>query len=297
LRLEPRRRGAPRWLSGQFETVAHDGIESRMLVVRDITRRVELEQEAAHREAELQRLSRQNAMGDMAMIIAHELGQPLAATSNFLRGVVARMDTRGIDEPDLRYGIDNAAKQLVRAAQIVASVKRYVQRTESTASEVDLTDVVRESLYFAGLTAAEHGVKLEQNLDSDPLRITAEQVLLGQVVLNLCGNAIEEAAVLPADRRLVHVVTYRDGVDACCAVCDQGRGLNFEGDRWSDRGFSDKPDGAGIGLMLCERILDRHGGELEIAPHYPDGLESPARGTQVIMRLPLVTGSMEPTPQ
>src|SRR5699024_5663678 len=72
-RLRPRAGEEPPWLSGQLETIAHDGIESRVLVVRDISAKVGMEQEAARRDAELQRVSRENAMGDMAMTIAHEL--------------------------------------------------------------------------------------------------------------------------------------------------------------------------------------------------------------------------------
>ncbi|WP_435199187.1 PAS domain S-box protein [Janibacter sp. GS2] len=287
LRMRPRG-GSQRWLSGHLEEVAHDGIESRMLVVRDITARVELEREATRRDAEVHRLSRQNAMGDLAMIIAHELGQPLAATNNFLRGAMARMDSRAVDEGELRYGLDNAAKQLTRAAQIVASVKRYVQRTESAGTAADLTDVVRETLYFAGLSAAEHGVTLVEDLSAEPLGVFGEPVLLGQVVLNLCGNAIEEASSLGPERSRVRVVTYRDGDHACCSVTDQGRGLVLPRDGLAGPGFGTKPDGAGIGLMLCERIVERHGGELVFDTHGPDATDGSRRGTRAEVRIPLV---------
>lgn len=288
LRLRPRHEGAPVWLSGQVENVAHDGIESRVLAVRDITSKVELELEAARRDAELQRLSRQDAMGDMAMTIAHELGQPLAATNNFLRGAVARMDAPGSHDKALRYGIDNAMQQLTRASAIVASVKRYVQRTESPATRIDLNDVARESLYFADLTAADNGVIIDQVLCQDALPIMGEQVLLGQVILNLAINAIEEVAPLSADRRRIVVHTYVEDGHACCTVVDEGRGLNPDLDGAATSGFLRKSDGAGIGLMLCERILERHGGELDISPNRPLGHDHAPRGTRVGVRIPMV---------
>ncbi|WP_346007875.1 sensor histidine kinase [Janibacter terrae] len=288
LRLQPRSSDNPPWLSGQLETVAHDGIESRILAVRDITGKVALEEAAAHRDAELQRVSRENAMGDMAMTIAHELGQPLAASNNFLRGVVARMDAPNPREAAVRYGIDNALQQLARASEIVASVKRYVQRTETPSSPADLTDIVRDSLYFAGISAAEQSVVLDTHLAASPLRVTGESVLLGQVVLNLLTNAIREVTPLSADRRCIQVRTFEEDGRACCSVVDEGRGMPAGPDGATPSGFvRSTGGGAGIGLMLCERIVERHGGELEITPNHPFGPEREPRGTRATVRIPL----------
>lgn len=288
LRLELHRDGHPVWLSGDLENVAHDGIESRLLAVRDITGRVRLEQEAARRDAELQRISRQNAMGDMAMTIAHELGQPLAAANNFLRGASARMDGPEPQKAAVRYGIDSAMQQLTRVSEIVASVKRYVQRTETPESPVDLTDVVRESLYFARLTAGDHGVIIDADLDRGSLPIVGEPVLLGQVVLNLCINAIQEVTSLSADRRRVRVTTFSEGDAACCSVSDEGRGMPSE-DGVPASGFVRRSGGSGIGLMLCERILERHGGELDVAPSTASAGDGEPVGTRVTFRIPVAT--------
>ena len=291
LRLQPRSGEDPPWLSGQLETVAHDGIESRILAVRDITGKVALEQEAAHRDAELQRVTRENAMGDMAMTIAHELGQPLAASNNYLKGVVARMDAPDPQVAAVRYGIDSALQQLARASEIVASVKRYVQRTETPSSSVDLTDVVRDGLYFARISAAEQSVVIDADLAGSPLRVSGEGVLLGQVVLNLLTNAIREFTPLSADRRCIQVRTFEEDGRACCAVVDEGRGIPAGLDGATPSGFvRSTGGGAGIGLMLCERIVERHGGELEITPNHPFGPDHDPRGTRAIVRIPLDPG-------
>ncbi len=81
--------GGTRWLLGNIEVVEHDGIRSTMVTVRDITTRTQMERENQYQQANLQYMARYNAMGDMAMTIAHELGQPpLAAAGNYLKGAV-----------------------------------------------------------------------------------------------------------------------------------------------------------------------------------------------------------------
>lgn len=291
--LEVRGADQTRWVSMDVETIPHDGIESRIAALRDITERVELARRDDYQQAKLQYLSRYNAMGDMAITIAHELGQPLAAARNCLTGIQSRIATGKIASEDLRYGLDLAERQLTRASEIVSSVKRYVQRFESSITRVGLNKIVEDSLYFARLRAAEHGIELRADLSEEDLPVLAERILVGQVVLNLCFNAVEEVAeALPALPRVL-VRTYREGETACCEVVDEGRGLAgaLEGTGVRDP-FSTKEGGSGIGLVICERIMERHGGELVLGPNQP-------AGTVATAKLPIASveeGLGEPSP-
>lgn len=278
--------GGVTWLAGELERVDHDGMSSFVYTVRDVTDRVELERSHAYQQANLQYLSRYNAMGDMAMILAHELGQPLAAGTNFLRGLQARTVDGALPPESLAYGLDAIAKQLSRAGEIVASVKRYVRRIESTMATIDLGTTVDESLYFVRLRAAERGVEVDVEHHPEPLPVEGESVLIGQVLINLCFNAIDEI-VAPAitDKRLT-VRTFAEGRHACVSVIDRGSGIPVtiaatEGDRLATGAFSTKRDGAGIGLILSEHIVERHNGELDYASNHP-------HGTIATVRLPLL---------
>lgn len=288
--------GTTRWLSGQAEKVDHDGMTSTVLAVRDITSKVEMEQAHEYQETNLQYLARYNAMGDMAMIIAHELGQPLAAAGNFLSGILTRLDSGRYTDHDIRYAVERARQQLGRSADIVSSVKRYVQRIESPVTVSDLNAITTESLYFARLRASEHGVDIDCELAEGALPISGEQILIGQVIINYCFNAIDEmAAVADPEQRRVRVRTFIEGDRACCAIEDWGRGLeqaqqqdlpegrlrhSTTGNRLLMAPFSAKQDGAGIGLVLSERIVERHDGEVVVSDNDPCG-------TVITMRLPL----------
>lgn len=273
--------GTTVWLAGGFERIDHDGITSRVAVVRDVTEKIELERRHAYQEANLQYLSRYNAMGDMVMVLAHELGQPLAASANYLRGIKARAATDPSVTDGLAYGIEELEKQLARAGEIVASVKRYVRRIESTSAPIDLEETLEESLYFVQLRAAELGVEMRVESSPDPLPVHGESVLIGQVIINLCFNALEEIILPSTEVKELTVRSFREDDWACVGVLDQGRGIaRLPGESLLTGAFSDKQDGSGIGLILSEHIVERHEGELQFLQNEP-------RGTEVRMRLPL----------
>lgn len=270
------------WLSGVCETIAHDGIESLMVVVRDISSRVKLEEENRYQQVHLQYLSRYNAMGDMAMIIAHELGQPLAAATNYLSGLQARVKSGSFRAGDGHYGVERALEELARSSAIVSRVKRYVQRIETEPLRCDLNTIATDACYFAKLQAIEQGVEVRVDLTPGTLEFLGEPVLLGQAILNFCSNAIEEVVAAGCAERWIGITTGADAEHVWCAVSDPGRGLEpLTGDRLLQGAFSTKSDGSGIGLILSERIINEMGGEMHIASREPTG-------TVITVRMPKI---------
>ena len=275
--------GQLRWLAGNLDNIIEDGGLLRVLTVRDISGKVEWEKRNAYQEANLQYLSRYNARGDMAMILAHDLGQPLAAATNYLGGVGRRLEAGKTDDQGVAYGIEQATKQLQRASDIVNSVKRYVRRIESTSSVFDLNEAVEESLYFARLRAEEKGVVILSELHPEPLMVTGESVLIGQVIINICMNALDEIVLPTTQEKVMRLRTERDGQKVYVLVSDQGRGMKESppADLLAAGAFSSKKDGSGIGLIISEHIVQRHGGHITYETNQP-------RGTTVRITLPQV---------
>lgn len=261
-----------RWLACDLEDVRFEGSSYRVLTVRDITDRVEAEKHSAAQDTQLQYLSRYNAMGDMAMVLAHDLGQPLAASLNYLSGLKSRLSAPGIDPKVIHYGIGMVKKQLERASEIVASAKRYVRRSESTKSTFNLPDTVEESLYFVRLRAAEEQVDVHVDLGTQPLILEGESVLIGQVIINLCMNAIDEISCPETIVNELDIKLSEFGGVASLTISDQGRGMQtVPANRLAAGAFSSKEDGSGIGLIISEHIAQRHGGSIVFAPNHPQG--------------------------
>lgn len=260
---------APRWYAA---TCQHIEIESdlrgRMLLFYDITDRVRAEEQHRRDTQHLDHLARYNAMGDMAMAIAHEVSQPLAAAYNFVEGARGRL---GAEHGSVLRGLDNAVRQIDRAGRILASLRQYVGRLEQSEQLTDLNAIVRDCAYFIELRAQEHAVAVEFDLAVEPLPVRCENVLIGQVVMNLAFNAVDEMARRPETERTVRVTTRRgEGDCAELAVRDRGHGPPSD-DRIFDGVFTSKENGSGIGLALSHRIVTRHGGTIDVHPNEPRG--------------------------
>lgn len=272
--------GIPQWLTGQLEAVDHDTVTSLAFVVRDKTEQVELQRQSAQQQANLNYLSRQNAMGDMAMMLAHELGQPLSASSNFLSGLEVRLRD-GSPSAALEEGLAQVKHQIDRASSIVRAVKQYVSRFESSSTLQDLNDTIRESLYFVSLRAEESQIHLIEDLTEEQLPVRAENVLIGQVIINLCFNAIDEIIASNTDDRSITISSKRIDDSVHVDISDAGRGFPWTTlDSSFDTTFSRKDHGSGIGLTISKQIMDRHDGNLELLPRA-------AQGTTARITLPL----------
>jgi PAS domain S-box-containing protein len=264
LRLEVRRAaGTSVWLEGSVEWLPEQETDAYLLILHDVSNRVRDEKQ---RDLELRHenhLARYNAMGDMAMAVAHELGQPLAAASNFLAGARAGIRTLAEHHPErvaqVEYGVSSAVRQIDRVATIVSALRAFVGHLEHVQQIVDLNDVVAECLYFIELRARAHHVRVDVQVDPMPLPVRCERVLTGQVVMNLCFNAIDEMSHVSEQNRVLLIETARQPDSAVLTVSDRGRGLDRNP---FDESFTSKEHGSGIGLALSHRIITRQHGSI-----------------------------------
>lgn len=263
------------WLEGTLERLADQDDDDLLMILHDVSGRVHRE---VRRERELQRenyLARYTAMGDMAMAIAHELGQPLAAAGNFLAGATRHagvLEASGTLPHEaaehLRYGIGSAVRQIDRASSIVSAVRSFVGHLEHTEQVLDLREVIDECLYFVRLRAVAPGVEVLVHRYPEPVPVRCERVLTGQVLLNLCFNAIDEMARCPTGDRRLAITVDAQGGEAVVTVDDHGRGLPR--DPFAES-FTSKEHGSGIGLALSYRIITRQHGRIWAEPRTGGG--------------------------
>jgi two-component system sensor kinase FixL len=256
--------GSVHWHQGTCRhiEIEHD-LTGHLLHFRDITEQVEAENLRRLDQNALEYLARYNAMGEMAMAIAHELSQPLAAIGNFLEGAIVRLEDASAPRAGIAWGLESAVRQVDHAATIIKSVREYVVKLERAEAAADLNDIVSEVRYFIETKARESQVQVEIVLCAAALPVSCEKVLIGQVILNFAFNAIEEMTRFAPPLRRICISTERLDGTAVLQVQDDGGGIDaVQHQRLFDGFFSSKISGNGIGLALCKNIISRHRGDI-----------------------------------
>ena len=235
-----------------------------MSSVVDITAQKRAEEQQQQREAQLQRVQRVITVGEMASTLAHELNQPLAALVNY---AAAAKSLAAQGKPEL-LGDSLAAlsTQALRAADIVGRIRRWVRQHPETREPCDLHAAVDQSLaLLLRAEARRHGVPVRLERAREPVCVSADRVLLEQVVLNLGLNALQamQSHTAAAHSPELLLRTAADAGQASLQVLDRGPGLPPEvAERLFEPFFTTRSDGLGLGLNICRSIVESMGGAL-----------------------------------
>lgn len=243
---------------------------------------------AANRKlTEIERASRLHQLGEMAAGLAHEINQPLAAIMYTLSGAVRRARGGELNNAQMLDVLQAAIAHTQRAAEIVARVRGLTTRPVPDKTRVCLNAVVREMLELSRLGDSERDgppVHLLEELAPHLPPVLGDKVQLEQVMLNLLTNAIHAARQTGQRDGRVLVRSDGDSQTVEVSVWDNGPGLApAERQRMFEPFFTTKPDGIGLGLAICQTIVEDHGGHIR-AEATPEG------GLLLSLRLPAATG-------
>jgi two-component system sensor kinase FixL len=260
--------------------------------VRDVTERQETQARLQELQSELLHVSRLSAMGQMAAALAHELNQPLTATTNYLRAGQRLLDAPAPPDPArLRQAMALAADQTLRSGLIIRRLRDFLARGETERRPEGAAKLIEEASALALVGAKERGVTVRLQVDPAAPRVLADRVQIQQVLLNLIRNAIE--AMREAERRELVVGVSAAGEMALFSVADTGPGLAPEvADRLFQPFVTTKPHGMGVGLSICRTIVEAHGGRIWTEPNRGGGDGGGTGGT--VFRFTVPAAASEP---
>jgi signal transduction histidine kinase len=235
-------------------------------------RRQAAELEAAHWRERLAHLVRVHTAGEMSVALAHEITQPLGAIENYALAARRRLAAEASPKNALVLELlDKMIGQATRAGDVVTRMRGMVQRHELELKPVDLERAVRSCLDMLRMDCDQHEIALELNLEDELPIIVVDEIHLQQVTLNLLRNAMEAIVDSASDERRISVNIARQPQTLCVTISDTGSGI-AEGDleRIFESFYSTKAKGLGVGLAICRRLIEAHGGALW-ASHAPGG--------------------------
>lgn len=253
--------------------------------IQDLTERQETQFRLEELQNELAHVSRISAMGTMASSLAHELNQPLSAIANYLEGAAQLLENPDHENvATARAALLEASQQSIRAGRIVRGLRDFIGRGDSEKRIESLSRLVSEANALALIGAKEQGVEVIFHFDPEVDRILVGKVQLQQVLVNLIRNGIEAMAHSPRKRLVIRSEKHDRGF-VRVSIADTGSGIDAEvAGRLFEPFLSTKDDGMGLGLSICQTIIEAQGGMI---------WAEPAVGGGTIFYFTLVRADME----
>ncbi|MCL6684477.1 sensor histidine kinase [Sphingomonas alba] len=231
--------------------------------IHDITHRQETDLRLQDLQSELAHVGRVSEMASLASSLAHELNQPLTAIANYCEA--ARDLIPETSDPNLmlvREAVDEAAKETIRAGQIVHRLREFVRPGDADRRVESLARLVTEANALALVGSREHGIEVSVQLDPDADEVFVDRIQIQQVLTNLIRNAIDAMLDSPIRSLTIRSAPAPDDMVAL-SVEDTGSGIASDVADQLFRPFvTTKQTGMGIGLSICRTIIESHGGRI-----------------------------------
>ncbi|QDX26343.1 PAS domain S-box protein [Sphingomonas suaedae] len=249
-----------------------DGERVCVAFIRDLSERMAMEDQLNGLSFQLMHLSRQNAMGELAGDIAHEINQPLTAATNYASAAAYALEQKGDAEKAQDY-LKQISAQLLRAGGIISRLRAFLANREIELRREPLKEVVQDAINLVKIGSRRVSGSLTIRIPPKLPPVYVDRIQVQQVLVNLLRNAFEACEELEREPDIHIAAELVSDHLVEITVADNGAGLP-EGfvERLGQRFSSTKGEtGLGIGLNISKRIVEAHGGTLTAADRETGG--------------------------
>ncbi|WP_213807010.1 ATP-binding protein [Granulicella sp. dw_53] len=264
-----------------------EGNMGTLLTLRDTESALQLGQE-------LEVSRRLAAIGRLTAGVGHEVKNPINAMVvhlELLRGKLSAGESKASSmDGELFRGAQRHVEILVgemqRLDRVVQTLADFSRPMELHLHEQDMRRVVHSVIELTGAEMAENNVQVTMDLSREAVLVRVDGELMRQALLNLLLNGMQ---AMPRGGA-IRVAVRRDGQFAVVEVADAGEGIPAEVlPRIFELYFTTKPKGSGIGLATTYRILQMHGGAMDVRSNADPAAAD--RGTTFTLKVPLAAGT------
>ena len=266
---------SPCWLAARHAALPESESGSSVFILRDVSEQRRL-------EATRQKMRREQALAELSAVLAHEVRNPLGSLELFA-GLLADSELGG--EP--RQWVERIQMGLRALAATVNNVLHFHSLPASQCTPVDLGLLLEWAQEFFAPLARQSRVVFSLQNRLGGVQLLADRHRLEQVLLNLVLNAframpgggwVELAGHLSQEKS-------PESASVRIRVTDTGPGIAAHDlEKIFDPGFSTSEGSPGLGLAVCRKILEQHGGSIAAE-------QRPGAGASFVLTIPLITAT------
>jgi signal transduction histidine kinase len=238
----------------------------------DMEERVhEAQQLLRERQNELAHMARLNSTAEIAMGIAHEINQPLAAILSYNQACIRMLRQAAPDLPEISRAMEGSVAQARRSGAIISKLRSFINKHDLKTVEIDLSSVALDALALVRYGVKKNTVAIRTDMALVPLPIHADEVQIQQVIVNIVRNALDALGEHGGTAPTVWVSSHLRGASGIIEIADNGAGFDEATlAKVFYPFFTTKAQGMGLGLTISQTIVESFGGTIS-ADNRPEG--------------------------
>ena len=258
--------GSERWIAtrGRAQKNGHGKPMLISGVSMDITSRKQAVHEAHELRRELSHTGRLSLLGQFTTSLAHELGQPLGAIQRNADAAELILKANPPDLEEIRGIVSDVRKDCERAGMVIDRLRGMLRRRGIEVQSLVWNELAHEAVGLVRADSQARGISLEIETPLGLPHLKGDRVHIEQVLINLVANAMDAIDTHSNGERRVTISARADGNGTVeCSVQDTGPGISPECIAGIfDPFVTTKKNGMGMGLPICQTLVETMGGRL-----------------------------------
>lgn len=225
------------------------------------------EEALRERQAEWLRIARLYEAGQILASVADKVNEPLYAIAVYARGAIRRLHKESLSSGDCIQAMEEILAEAGRATEAVKHLQASIAKHSRRRLSIDLNSLIRDAVKLVDAEARRGCTAVNLELAQDLPLVLADPVEVEQVVLHLVRNGLEAVADLAAGDRTLSIRTWQKSQKTVeVTVCDSGKSIGQgTAEKLFEPFFTTKPARLGLGLAICQTIINAHAGHIWVA--------------------------------
>lgn len=245
-----------RWVHCRASLLEYRGKEAMLVNMMDITRAKELEHLLIVQD-------KMASLGRVAAGIAHEIRNPLSGINIYIN-TLEKLYDKGENPKQIKAIYTQLQSASRKIESVIRRVMDFSKPSEPKFILANINTPIKEAIKLTAVTLRKSGVIIDSTLAQEPKKCRIDPQMIEAVIFNLITNAVDAMKNMDGQKQ-IRLATSEEKSNILIKVSDSGPGVPpHMRDKIFNPFHTTKPDGTGIGLSLCYRIIADHSGSIRV---------------------------------